>query len=186
MGLVTFFFFSTTSDYNWANWLWYFNRKLDGDQTAWGQWNGLFCDYSRSWNGISFSGMGKEYKSQRNDNKWHSPVFKQKNDCFIWTRWWKHTDSHALVSWKSQCTGAKKKMEWVIFWKLFFPHIEFYMYIRKCSAHTHTCIHTSRKASYSHKEYSSALKSIAYTTLSYLNLIRWSSVGKDPTHSDTV
>lgn len=25
----------------------YFNKELDRDQTAWGQWHGLFWDYSR-------------------------------------------------------------------------------------------------------------------------------------------
>lgn len=37
-------------------------------------------------NGVSFSGMDKEYKSQRSDNKWHSPVLKQKNDGLIRNR----------------------------------------------------------------------------------------------------
>lgn len=32
---------------------------------------------------VSFSGMDKEYKSQRNNNKWRSPVSEQKNDCLI-------------------------------------------------------------------------------------------------------
>ena len=44
--LVFFSSSSSTSDYNWANCVCYFNRKLDRDQTAWGQWNGLFWDYS--------------------------------------------------------------------------------------------------------------------------------------------
>ena len=36
-------------------------------------------------NGVSFSGIDKEYKSQRSDNKWRSPVLKEnkKKDCLI-------------------------------------------------------------------------------------------------------
>lgn len=60
----------------------YFNRKLDGDQTAREQWNGLFGDYSRGGkggrNGASHSGMDKESKTQRNQNKWRTPVSKLK------------------------------------------------------------------------------------------------------------
>lgn len=104
-----------------------------------------------------FPGMDKE---ERNDNKYHSLV-KAKNYCLIWTRWWNRTNS--------QAEEIPKEMLSVLFWKTFFFSLLLNILLIYGNVwDAHRCLHTFKKASYSHQEHSSGLKPKAYTILSFI------------------
>lgn len=126
----------------------YFNKELDGDQTVWGQWHGLFWDYSRGEMAYDSQGWTKSTSCRGITT-----------NAILWCR-----NKKIIAS--SEQDDETVPIHKPGYWCQKNLKLENFLLIYVNVRHAHKCWHTFRKASYSHQEHSSALKPKAYITLS--------------------